>query len=200
VLAAQLSPAELHSPSRQRPTRPQWCGECDERTRLLDFDGDAPRPCPICRPAGWQRAAALADTAPTAFDTPTLSTVGKRAMTCSGWVAALVTEVLAPSRALGCQVPGPRDRATVEAQPDFFASLTCCPTGGLLCRIRIFPTPWTDPAVMSWPLRVSGGCGCRLVFREAICLVAESAEPLHHPSPPLSLPCSSRQPATLSAL
>jgi len=50
VLAARLSSAELPAPP-VRPARPPWCGRCDERTRLLGFDGDAPRPCPRCRPA-----------------------------------------------------------------------------------------------------------------------------------------------------
>src|SRR5262249_9043617 len=49
VLAARLSPAELPSPQRQRPARPLWCGQCDEVTRMLGFDGDAPRPCPHCK-------------------------------------------------------------------------------------------------------------------------------------------------------
>jgi hypothetical protein len=49
VLAARLSPAELPALS-VRPTRPPWCGECDQGTRLLDFDSDAPRPCPRCKP------------------------------------------------------------------------------------------------------------------------------------------------------
>lgn len=48
VLAARLSPAELLSPS-PRSARPPWCGECDERTRMLGFDGDTPRPCPRCK-------------------------------------------------------------------------------------------------------------------------------------------------------
>jgi hypothetical protein len=51
VLAARLAPAELPLPHTQRPSRPPWCGECDERTRMLGFDGDAPRPCPRCKPA-----------------------------------------------------------------------------------------------------------------------------------------------------
>jgi len=72
VRAAQLSPASYTRRPVSRPARPQLCGECDERRRLLGFDGHAPRPRPICRPAAWQRAAALANTAPTAFDTPTL--------------------------------------------------------------------------------------------------------------------------------
>jgi hypothetical protein len=50
VLAARLSSAELPGPAA-RPARPPWCGGCDERTRLLGFDGDAPGPCPRCRPA-----------------------------------------------------------------------------------------------------------------------------------------------------
>jgi hypothetical protein len=51
VLAARLAPAELPLPHIQRPSRPPWCGQCDERTRLLGFDGDAPRPCPRCKPS-----------------------------------------------------------------------------------------------------------------------------------------------------
>ncbi len=27
-----------------------WCGQCDEVTRMLGFDGDAPRPCLRCKP------------------------------------------------------------------------------------------------------------------------------------------------------
>jgi hypothetical protein len=50
VLAARLSPAELPVPP-VRSARPSWCGECDEITRMLDFDSDAPRPCPRCKPA-----------------------------------------------------------------------------------------------------------------------------------------------------
>jgi hypothetical protein len=41
--------AELPEPRSSRPGWPAWCGQCDERTRLLDYDGDAPRPCPSCR-------------------------------------------------------------------------------------------------------------------------------------------------------
>jgi hypothetical protein len=49
VLAARLSGAELPPPPARSP-RPAWCGECDQGTRMLDFDGDAPRPCPRCKP------------------------------------------------------------------------------------------------------------------------------------------------------
>ena len=49
VLAARLSKAELPPPTRS--PRPAWCGECDQATRMLGFDGDAPRPCPRCKPA-----------------------------------------------------------------------------------------------------------------------------------------------------
>ena len=45
VLAARLSPAELPAPPA-RPARPPWCGECDQATRMLGYDGDAPRPFP----------------------------------------------------------------------------------------------------------------------------------------------------------
>lgn len=48
VLAARLSPAELPVPAA-RSARPPWCGECDEVTRMLDYHGDAPRPCPRCK-------------------------------------------------------------------------------------------------------------------------------------------------------
>ncbi len=47
VLVARLARAELPQPRTSR--RPPWCGECDERTRMLDFDGDSPRPCPRCK-------------------------------------------------------------------------------------------------------------------------------------------------------
>lgn len=49
VLASRLSPAELSAPPRPQLAWPQWCRQCDERTRLLGFDSDAPRPCPSCR-------------------------------------------------------------------------------------------------------------------------------------------------------
>jgi Helix-turn-helix domain len=51
VLGARLSPTELPSPQTRRLLRPPWCGECDQATRMLGFDGDAPRPCPRCKPA-----------------------------------------------------------------------------------------------------------------------------------------------------
>ncbi len=51
VLAARLSPAELPGPPGRGCTRPPWCGACDEATRMLGYDGDAPRPCPRCKPA-----------------------------------------------------------------------------------------------------------------------------------------------------
>jgi len=49
VLAARLSAAELPPSPDQRPTRLPWCGECDQITRMLDYHGDTPRPCPKCR-------------------------------------------------------------------------------------------------------------------------------------------------------
>lgn len=48
VLAARLSAAELPPPARS--ARPPWCGACDQATRMLDYHGDAPRPCPKCKP------------------------------------------------------------------------------------------------------------------------------------------------------
>ena len=48
VLATRLSPAELPAvPGRL--SRPPWCGECDQVTRMLDYHGDAPRLCPRCK-------------------------------------------------------------------------------------------------------------------------------------------------------
>jgi hypothetical protein len=55
VLAARLAPAELPPPHRGRVPRPPWCGECDQATRMLGFDGDAPRPCPRCKPSAAAR-------------------------------------------------------------------------------------------------------------------------------------------------
>ena len=52
VLAARLSPGELPTPP-VRSARPPWCGQCDQTTRMLDFHGDAPRPCPRCEPAAY---------------------------------------------------------------------------------------------------------------------------------------------------
>jgi Helix-turn-helix domain len=48
VLATRLSPAELPGPAA-RSVRPPWCGACDQVTRMLDYHGDAPRPCPRCK-------------------------------------------------------------------------------------------------------------------------------------------------------
>ena len=48
VLAARLSPAELPVPPSPS-ARPPWCGECDQVTRMLDYHGDASRPCPKCK-------------------------------------------------------------------------------------------------------------------------------------------------------
>jgi hypothetical protein len=62
VLAARLSPTEL-PPHAQPPFRPAWCGECDERTRMLGFGGDAPRPCPRCKQTAPVSRASHAKTA-----------------------------------------------------------------------------------------------------------------------------------------
>lgn len=42
VLFARISRAELPLPP-MRPMRPPRCGECDQGTRMLGFDGDTPR-------------------------------------------------------------------------------------------------------------------------------------------------------------
>jgi len=61
VLAARLSPAELPPPQRERPARPPWCGQCDEVTRMLGFDGDAPRRLPALQAVVAARCAASAE-------------------------------------------------------------------------------------------------------------------------------------------
>jgi hypothetical protein len=63
VLAARLSPAELPPPRTERRPRPPWCGECDQATRMLGFDSDAPRPCPRCKPGAVTRSTGHAKTA-----------------------------------------------------------------------------------------------------------------------------------------
>jgi hypothetical protein len=61
VLAARLSPAELPPPHTRRPSRPPWCGECDERTRRGERDdgADAGR-CPACHPLAAKKKLAAA--------------------------------------------------------------------------------------------------------------------------------------------
>jgi hypothetical protein len=66
VLAARLSPAELPAPPGLARARPTWCGACDEGTRLAGYDGDAPRPCPVCHPRAADPAAGCAGPPPTA--------------------------------------------------------------------------------------------------------------------------------------
>ncbi len=55
VLAARLSASELPRSPGQGSARPPWCGECDERTRMLGFDSDAPRRCPRCKTDAGRR-------------------------------------------------------------------------------------------------------------------------------------------------
>jgi hypothetical protein len=54
VLTARLSGAELPAPPA-RSSRLPWCGECDQATRMLGFDGDSPYPCPRCKPGRRRR-------------------------------------------------------------------------------------------------------------------------------------------------
>lgn len=46
MLATRLSPDELPPPPGPRLARLPWCGECDQVTRMLGFDGDEPRRVP----------------------------------------------------------------------------------------------------------------------------------------------------------
>ncbi len=81
VMTARLSASQLPPPPAQRgdygldivyvqeaeplgtgggirnaaPPRPPWCGECDERTRMLGFDGDAPAPARAASAAAKRR-------------------------------------------------------------------------------------------------------------------------------------------------
>jgi hypothetical protein len=70
VLAARLSPAELPLQPRHRSARPPWCGQCDEVTRMLGFDGDAPRPCPRCKPRATTSRVAMRHDRPLSAATP----------------------------------------------------------------------------------------------------------------------------------
>jgi Helix-turn-helix domain len=63
VLAARLSPAELPAPTGRACARPPWCGMCDERTRMLGYDGSAPERCLRCHPL------AVGSTADAAWET-----------------------------------------------------------------------------------------------------------------------------------
>jgi len=38
------------APAPKRATRLPWCGDCDERTRMVGWDSDEPEPCPRCNP------------------------------------------------------------------------------------------------------------------------------------------------------
>lgn len=38
--------------------RPEWCGDCDEQTRMLGFDSDAPTRCPSCHPSTRRKVSA----------------------------------------------------------------------------------------------------------------------------------------------
>ena len=61
VLAARLSLDELPPPRGSLLARPPWCGQCDEVTRMLGFDGDAPRRLPALQAVVAARCAASAE-------------------------------------------------------------------------------------------------------------------------------------------
>lgn len=54
LLAKRLAECAQQTPPRPAPVRPPWCGECDERTRMID--GDHPAHCPECHPLSGRRA------------------------------------------------------------------------------------------------------------------------------------------------
>ena len=56
-------PALARRTTAPRPAaaRPPWCGECDQDTRMLDFDGDTPRRCPRCKPSAVMNRTPLAE-------------------------------------------------------------------------------------------------------------------------------------------
>jgi len=72
VLAARLSEAGL-PPLPARARRQPWCGRCDQRTRLLGFDGDAPGPCPQCKPAMAMHRPHLPESAGSQRDHPAVT-------------------------------------------------------------------------------------------------------------------------------
>jgi hypothetical protein len=88
VLAARLAPAGLLPPPA--PRRPPWCGECDQATRMLDFDGDAPRRCPRCKPPPANPASTRAEI-PGATGAP-----GGPGRTPAEGRAAMLAELLRP--------------------------------------------------------------------------------------------------------
>jgi hypothetical protein len=101
VLAARLAPAELPLAHTQRPSRPRWCGQCDERTRMLGFDGDAPRPCPRCKaqPASIQadrRAAAADPRLALAQPTPLRAEWANMFVGYGAWLLIIVRNVSGP--------------------------------------------------------------------------------------------------------
>lgn len=56
AIRSRCSPLGAHPPNCPRRPGSAWpgrhgAGECDQVTRMLGFDGDAPRPCPRCKPA-----------------------------------------------------------------------------------------------------------------------------------------------------
>ncbi|HEX3958328.1 MAG TPA: helix-turn-helix domain-containing protein [Trebonia sp.] len=59
VLASRLSPDELPAllTAATSPSPPPWCGVCDQGTRMMGWDGDAPRPCPACKPPSGETGA-----------------------------------------------------------------------------------------------------------------------------------------------
>jgi hypothetical protein len=61
VLAVRLSPGQIPSPEPNAAQRPPWCGECDQATPMLDYHGDAPRPCPRCKSPARQATSCTRD-------------------------------------------------------------------------------------------------------------------------------------------
>jgi DNA-binding transcriptional ArsR family regulator len=48
LLASRLAECAQQTPPRPVPVRPEWCGDCDQRTRMID--DDHPARCPNCHP------------------------------------------------------------------------------------------------------------------------------------------------------
>jgi hypothetical protein len=48
--SARGAGANAPRPPHANPEKPPWCGECDERTRMLEDDQGRPSHCPACHP------------------------------------------------------------------------------------------------------------------------------------------------------
>jgi hypothetical protein len=143
VLAARLAPAELPSPRAQWPPRPPWCGECDQATRMLGFDGDAPRPCPRCKPSAAARRASGGGNGrfglclPRSRSSPAAVMRARLSIGCRAAQRAGAGQVRRHRGQRGIGVTGQPPYARPQVRPDrVTASLQVITGGGVVVRIR----------------------------------------------------------------